>query len=65
MNENEAAILNKYDKKGTDLEIKDIPIPEVGNDDVLVKIMYAGVNPLDNMIVREEVKLITPYKLHW
>lgn len=58
-----AAILNKYDKKGTDLEIKDIPVPEVGNDDVLVKIMYAGVNPLDNMIVREEVKLITPYKL--
>ena len=58
-----AAILNKYDKNGTDLEIKDIDMPKMGNDDVLVKIVYAGVNPLDNMIIREEVKLITPYKL--
>ncbi len=58
-----AAILNKYDKNGKDLEVKDIPIPEIGNDDVLVKICYSGVNPLDNMIIREEVKLITPYKL--
>lgn len=54
-----AAILNK---KNTELEIKDIPVPEIGNEEVLVKIKYAGVNPLDNMIVREEVKLITPYK---
>lgn len=58
-----AAILNKCDKNGTDLEIKDIDMPKMGNDDVLVKIVYAGVNPLDNMIIREEVKLITPYKL--
>ena len=58
-----AAILNKYDKHGTDVEIKDISVPEIGEDDVLVKIVYAGVNPLDNMIIRGEVKLITPYKL--
>ena len=58
-----AAVLNKYDKKGTDLEVSDIPVPEIGADDVLVKIRYAGVNPLDNMIIREEVKLITPYKV--
>lgn len=37
-------------------------MPEIDEDDVLVKVKYAGVNPLDNMIVREEVKLITPYK---
>lgn len=54
-----AAILNK---KNSPLEITEIPIPEISDDEVLVKIMYAGVNPLDNMIVREEVKLITPYK---
>jgi len=54
-----AAILSK---KNQDLEVKDIPVPEIGEDDVLVKVKYAGVNPLDNMIVREEVKLITPYK---
>lgn len=33
-----AAILNKYDKNGVDVEIKDIPVPEIGNDDVLVKL---------------------------
>ena len=35
---------------------------KIYDDEVLVKVKYAGVNPLDNMIVREEVKLITPYK---
>lgn len=54
-----AAIMNK---KNADLEVTDIPIPEIEDDEVLVKVEYAGVNPLDNMIVREEVKLITPYK---
>lgn len=54
-----AAILNK---KNTPLEVTEIPIPEISDDEVLVKVEYAGVNPLDNMIVREEVKLITPYK---
>ena len=58
-----AAILDKYDKNGTDVEIREVPVPEIGSDDVLVKIAYAGVNPLDNMIIRGEVKLITPYKL--
>lgn len=58
-----AAILKKYDKNNINLEISDVPAPEVGNNDVLVKIKCAGVNPLDNMITRGEVKLITPYKL--
>ena len=54
-----AAILNK---KNQELKVEDIPIPEISDDEVLVEIKYAGVNPLDNMIVREDVKLITPYK---
>ena len=57
-----AVILNKYNKQGT-VEIKKIPIPTVDRNDVLVKIKYAGVNPLDNMIIREEVKFIVPYDL--
>ena len=57
-----AVILNKYNKEGN-VEIKEIQIPEVGKNDVLVKIKYAGVNPLDNMIIREEVKFIIPYDL--
>jgi len=58
-----AAILKKYDKNGSDVEIMDVPVPEISSDDVLVKIRVAGVNPLDNMIIRGEVKMITPYKL--
>lgn len=58
-----AAILEKFNKNGNDLVIKDIDIPKVGNRDVLVKTNAAGVNPLDNMIIRKEVHLIVPYNL--
>ena len=57
-----AAILNGYNKNGCDLEIKNIPVPEITDTEVLIKIHTAGVNPLDNMIVRGEVKLIVPYQ---
>lgn len=57
-----AAILTSYNKKGCDLFVKDIPIPIVGDGEVLVKIHTAGVNPLDNMMIRGEVKMIVPYK---
>lgn len=57
-----AAILEHYDKAGTDLVIKDVPVPEVGANDVLVRVRCAGVNPLDNMIIRKEVKLIVDYR---
>lgn len=58
-----AAILNRYDKNGTDLAVADIPVPEPAPREVLVRIHTAAVNPLDNMIVRGEVRLITPYRL--
>ena len=57
-----AAVLTGYDKKGRDLEIRDVPVPEMKENDVLVKISCAGVNPLDNMIPKGEVKLIVPYR---
>ncbi|MBP3867344.1 MAG: alcohol dehydrogenase catalytic domain-containing protein, partial [Eggerthellaceae bacterium] len=57
-----AAILTGYDKNGRELEVRDIPTPEPAPGEVLVKVSAAGVNPLDNMIVRGEVKLIVPYK---
>lgn len=56
-----AAVLTHYDKKGTELEIREISTPIPEEDEVLVKIMTAAVNPLDNMIIRGEVKLIVPY----
>lgn len=58
-----AAILDHYDRQGTTLRVCDIPDPAVGPDDVLVRVTFAGVNPLDNMIARGEVKLIVPYPM--
>ena len=58
-----AAVLTHYDKKGTDLEIQDLPVPVSEDDEILARIMVAAVNPLDNMIIRGEVKLIVPYKM--
>ena len=58
-----AAQVEKYDKNNISVRITDIQIPDVGQGDVLVKISAAGVNPLDNMISRGEVKMIVPYKL--
>ena len=57
-----AAVLNGYDKNGDMLAVCDIPVPGIEDHEVLVKIKTAGVNPLDNMIIRGEVKLIVPYK---
>ena len=55
-----AAILENYNKNGNDLVIKDIPMPKVGDNEVLIKVHTAGVNPLDNMIIKKEVNLIVP-----
>ena len=57
-----AAVLTGYDRNGRDLELRDIPVPEMKDSDVLVRILTAGVNPLDNMIIRGEVKMIVPYR---
>ena len=48
-----AAILDGYHKNGGDLLLRDLPIPEPAEREVLVKVHTAGVNPLDNMILRE------------
>ena len=58
-----AAVLDEYDKQGRDLTVVEVPMPEMKADEVLVRVHTAGVNPLDNMIVRGEVKLIVPYTM--
>lgn len=57
-----AAILNNYHKKIGTLTVCDVPVPEISDNEVLVKIKAAGVNPLDNLIERGDVKIILPYK---
>lgn len=59
----QAAILNQYHKHDVALSITDVPMPTINADQVLVKSLAAGVNPVDNMITRGEVKLIIPYQL--
>lgn len=52
--------IKKYSKE-IKVELNEIPTPQIADNEVLVKIKSAGVNPLDNMIIRGELKLITPY----
>ncbi|BBC29755.1 NADPH:quinone reductase [Streptomyces graminofaciens] len=49
------------DKAG--VRAREVPDPEVGADDVLVRIHAASVNPLDRMIRDGELKAILPYRL--
>lgn len=58
-----AAILNQYNKKDVNLSFSNLPTPSISADQVLVKSLAAGVNPVDNMITKGEVKLIIPYRL--
>lgn len=58
-----AAQVEKYSKNNNSVKLVDIEKPSVGQKDVLIKVLAAGVNPLDNMIPRGEVKMIVPYKL--
>ncbi|MDO4913022.1 MAG: NADP-dependent oxidoreductase [Bifidobacteriaceae bacterium] len=58
-----AALHTKYSKDNIELTITNVEKPKINAQEVLVKVTAAGVNPLDNMISRGEVKLITPYTL--
>ena len=58
-----AAQHTTYNKKNITLNITEIAKPSITDKEVLVKVTAAGVNPLDNMISRGEVKMIVPYKL--
>ena len=58
-----AAQYTIYNKNNLILKITTIEKPTISKNQVLVKVKTAGVNPLDNMICRREVKLIVPYSL--
>ncbi|MBF0780633.1 MULTISPECIES: NADP-dependent oxidoreductase [unclassified Granulicatella] len=58
-----AAILRKYAKNNLALHIEEVDMSKINANQVLIRVSASGVNPLDNMITRGEVKLIAPYKL--
>ncbi|MEU4286795.1 NADP-dependent oxidoreductase [Kribbella sp. NPDC026596] len=57
-----AFIIDRY--KSTDgLRAAEVPVPELRDNDVLVQIHAAGVNPIDGKIKDGEFKRILPYRL--
>jgi len=57
-----AAILERYGKNSS-VRIGEMPEPELRDDEVLVQVHAAGVNPLDAKIKSGEFKLILPYRV--
>jgi len=57
-----AFILDRYGKKSA-LRFGEVPEPKVGDDDLLVRVCAASVNPLDGRIRDGDFKLILPYRL--
>jgi NADPH:quinone reductase-like Zn-dependent oxidoreductase len=55
-----AFVVERYGKDG--LRAADVPGPEVGDGDVLVKMSAAGVNPLDTMVRNGEFKRLLRYR---
>jgi NADPH:quinone reductase-like Zn-dependent oxidoreductase len=57
-----AFLIDRYGK-GDRLRSGEVPEPPMREDDVLVEIHAAGVNPLDSKIRSGEFKLLLPYRL--
>jgi NADPH:quinone reductase-like Zn-dependent oxidoreductase len=57
-----AFILDRYGRDEM-LRFGEMPEPEPGDEDVLVEVHAAGVNPLDAKLMDGEFKLILPYRL--
>lgn len=43
--------------------VKNINIPEINDDEILIKVISAAVNPLDLLIMKGSIKLIQNYKM--
>ena len=56
-----AFLIDRYSKTDAG-RIGDIPKPDLRDDDVLIQVHAASVNPLDSKIKRGELKLILPYR---
>jgi alcohol dehydrogenase len=57
-----AFIIDRYKSKDG-LRAAEMPVPELGENDVLVEIHAAGVNPIDSKIMAGGFKFILPYRL--
>src|SRR5207249_8829034 len=57
-----AFIVDRYGSEDR-VRSSEVPSPEMREDDVLIQIHAAGVNPLDSKIRDGEFKLLLPYRL--
>ncbi|EHQ07914.1 NADP-dependent oxidoreductase [Leptonema illini] len=57
-----AYIIKKYGKK-EHLQLVELPEPLLSDNDILVRVHSAALNPLDSKIKNGDFKLILPYKL--
>ena len=57
-----AVQINKY-SKSINTVINDIPVPKINDNEVLVKVKAAAVNPVDILVLTGSVKLIQDYKM--
>lgn len=55
-----AFVVTRYGPDG--VHARDVPVPRVGHDDVLVKVRAASVNPLDKMVRNGDFKQLIKYK---
>lgn len=55
-----AFVVTHYGKEG--IRAAEVPVPKVGNDDVLVQVSAASINPLDKMVRNGEFKQLLKYK---
>ena len=57
-----AAQITRYSKRIC-LAVNDIPVPEIGDDEILIRVKAAAVNPVDMLNLTEAVRLIQDYKM--
>lgn len=57
-----AAQIYKYSKKA-EISVNDIPILEPGDNEILVKVKAAAVNPLETLIISGSLRLLQDYKM--
>ena len=51
----------KHNKTNLHVQQVEIPRPKLQPHELLIEVKASGVNPLDNMITRGDVRMITPY----
>ncbi|WP_138755978.1 NADP-dependent oxidoreductase [Paenibacillus sinopodophylli] len=56
-----AAQIHSYSKE-IQLKLNEVKIPDLNRDEVLIKVKAAGVNPLDILISKGSIRMISDYK---